>query len=105
MPQIVQRVAAKRDLTRHFVWFAEEAGIEVARRFQKSAEKSFHDLAAMPRMGPLKRARREVRRCAHVACGRLRQLSHFLPPTQRRGRNRASHSCEAGLPTRSRVNV
>ena len=102
---IVKRLAAKRDLTQHFVWFAEQAGIEVARRFQKSAEKTFHDLAAMPRMGPLQSARREVRRRAHVACGRLRQPFHFLPPTQRRGCNRASHSCDAGLPTRSSANV
>src|SRR5713101_3497914 len=54
MAHIIKRVAAKRDLTQHFVWFAEEAGIEVARHFLKSAEKSFHDLAEMPRMGPLK---------------------------------------------------
>jgi toxin ParE1/3/4 len=51
MPHIIKRAAAKRDLTQHFVWFAEEAGIEVARRFLKSAEKSFHNLAEMPRMG------------------------------------------------------
>jgi plasmid stabilization system protein ParE len=41
-------------LTQHFVWFAEEASIEIARSFRESAEKSFHDLAESPRMGPLK---------------------------------------------------
>ena len=54
MPRIIKRLAAKRELTQHFVWFAEEAGLEVARRFLKSAEKSFQDLAEMPGMGPLK---------------------------------------------------
>ena len=53
MPRIVKRLAAKRDLTQHFVWFAEEAGTGLARRFLH-AEKSFQDLAEMPRMGPLK---------------------------------------------------
>jgi toxin ParE1/3/4 len=54
MRRIVKRPAAKRDLTQHFVWFAEEANLEVARRFLQAAERSFLDLAAMPRMGPLK---------------------------------------------------
>jgi toxin ParE1/3/4 len=54
MRRIVKRPAAKRDLTQHFVWFAEEANFEVARRFLQASEKSFQDLAAMPRMGPLK---------------------------------------------------
>jgi toxin ParE1/3/4 len=54
MPRVVKRLAAKRDLTQHFVWFAEEANFEVARRFLQAADKSFQDLAAMPRMGPLK---------------------------------------------------
>ena len=54
MRRIVKRPAAKRDLTQHFVWFAEQANLEVARRFLQAAEKSFQDLAAMPRMGPLK---------------------------------------------------
>ena len=54
MARILKRLAAKRDLTQHFVWFAEEAGLEVARRFRHAAEQSFQDLAEMPRMGPLK---------------------------------------------------
>ena len=54
MPRIIKRLAAKRDLTLHFVWFAEQAGVEVARRYQRAAEKAFQNLAKMPRMGPLK---------------------------------------------------
>jgi toxin ParE1/3/4 len=71
MRRVVKRLAAKRDLTQHFVWFAEQANFEVARRFLQAAERSFQDLAAMPRMGPLKAASRKVRRRAHVASGRL----------------------------------
>jgi toxin ParE1/3/4 len=54
MPRVAKRLAAKRDLTRHFVWFAEEVSTELARRFLHAAEKSFRDLAEMPKMGPLK---------------------------------------------------
>lgn len=54
MSRIVKRLAAKRDLTQHFVWLAEEASTDLARRFLRAAEKSFQDLAEMPRMGPLK---------------------------------------------------
>ncbi len=54
MARIITRPAAKRDLTLHFVWLAEQAGVEVARRFRQAAEKSFQDLAEMPRMRPLK---------------------------------------------------
>lgn len=56
MGRIHKRLAAKRDLTQHFVWFAEEASAELAHRFLLAAEKSFQDLAEMPRMGPLKNA-------------------------------------------------
>jgi toxin ParE1/3/4 len=54
MRRIVKRLAAKRDLTQHFVWFAEGASTELAQRFLQAAEKSFQDLAGMPKMGPLK---------------------------------------------------
>jgi plasmid stabilization system protein ParE len=69
MRRIVKRPAAKRDLTQHFVWFAEEANFEVARRFLQAAEKSFQDLAAMPRMGPLKvHPSRKIRGESSRAC-------------------------------------
>jgi len=54
MPRIVKRPSAKRDLTLHFVWFAEQTGIEVAQRFRRAAEAAFQALAEMPGMGPLK---------------------------------------------------
>jgi plasmid stabilization system protein ParE len=54
MPRIVLRPAAKRDLVLHFAWLADQAGVEVARRFLRAAESSFQDLVAMPAMGPVK---------------------------------------------------
>jgi toxin ParE1/3/4 len=54
MPRIVRRPAAKRDLVLQFAWFADQAGVEVARRFLRAAESSFRDLAEMPAMGPVK---------------------------------------------------
>jgi plasmid stabilization system protein ParE len=54
MARIIKRAAAVRDLTYIFVWPAEQAGVETGRRFLRSAEKAFRELAAMPRMAPLK---------------------------------------------------
>ena len=51
MPAVTQREAARRDLVEHFVYLAEEAGLEVADRFLAHAEASFNDLAQQPRMG------------------------------------------------------
>ena len=50
MSLIIKRVAAKRDLVTHFAALA-EGSVEAARRFLSAAEKSFEDLAAMPKMG------------------------------------------------------
>jgi toxin ParE1/3/4 len=55
MPLILKRLAAKRDLVVHFAALA-EGSVEAARRFRDAAEKSFGDLAAMPRMGAPRRA-------------------------------------------------
>src|SRR5437879_768343 len=54
MPRIVRRAAAKRDLVLQFAWLAGQAGVDVARRFLRAAERSFRDLAEMPAMGPVK---------------------------------------------------
>ncbi len=50
-PVVRQRAAAKLDLVDHFVYLAETAGQDVADCFLSNAEKSFADLAKMPRMG------------------------------------------------------
>ena len=51
MPMVTKREAARRDLVEHFVYLAEEAGLDVAERFLANAEASFNDLAQQPKMG------------------------------------------------------
>ena len=45
MPTVTQREAARRDLVEHFVYLAENAGLDVAERFLSNAEASFTELA------------------------------------------------------------
>ena len=51
MPKVYQRAAARRDLVEHFVYLAENAGLETAERFLTNAEASFDDLSGQPLMG------------------------------------------------------
>jgi plasmid stabilization system protein ParE len=51
MPVVVTRPAAKRDLILYFAAIA-EGSLESAQRFRHAAEKSFQDLARMPRWRP-----------------------------------------------------
>ena len=48
---IHKRARAKRDLVEHFVYLAEQAGIETAERFLLNADRSFGDLSRHPGMG------------------------------------------------------
>ena len=50
MPSAQIREAARRDLVDHFVYLAENAGMEVAAHFLEPAESSFGDLAGQPLM-------------------------------------------------------
>ena len=58
MRRAVKREAAKRDLLRHFVYLAENATPEVARRFKEAARKTFSKLAETPGMGAPGKVRR-----------------------------------------------
>jgi toxin ParE1/3/4 len=51
MARVIKRVAAKRDLTDHFVFLGENASVDVARRFLHAANVSFQALAQMPELG------------------------------------------------------
>lgn len=53
MPKVYQRTAARRDLVEHFVYLAENVGLETAERFLTNAEASFKDLAGRPMVGAL----------------------------------------------------
>ena len=52
MARVIKRVAAKRDLTDHFVFLGENASVEVARRFLHACNVSFQALAQMPELAP-----------------------------------------------------
>jgi toxin ParE1/3/4 len=49
--RVITRVAAKRDLTDHFVFLGDNASVDVARRFLHASNVSFQVLARMPEMG------------------------------------------------------
>jgi toxin ParE1/3/4 len=51
MPKVYRRAAAGRDLIEHFVYLAENAGLEIAERFLANAEATFDDLAGQPMIG------------------------------------------------------
>jgi toxin ParE1/3/4 len=48
---IQKREAAKRDLTEQFIWYAENAGIEVAERFLSAVDATLAQVSQMPRIG------------------------------------------------------
>ncbi len=51
MAQVRKHAAAKRDLVEHFVYLAENAGLDTAERFILQVEKSFADLGRHPSLG------------------------------------------------------
>ena len=51
MPSVRQRAAARRDLVEHFIYLAENAGLDTAERFLANAEATFNNLAGQPMIG------------------------------------------------------
>ena len=51
MARVLKRLSAKRDLTDHFVFLAENASIDVARRFLQAVNASLLELSQMPEIG------------------------------------------------------
>ena len=51
MARILKREAAKRDFIGQWLWYAENASIEVADRFLEAADKTLQQLATMPESG------------------------------------------------------
>jgi toxin ParE1/3/4 len=51
MALVLKREAAKRDLIMHFVYLAENASLDVARRFKDAARDTFMELSNMPEIG------------------------------------------------------
>jgi toxin ParE1/3/4 len=52
MPHLRKRAAAKQDLIEHFVYLAENAGVETADRFLACVNDSLKTLEAHPDIGP-----------------------------------------------------
>jgi toxin ParE1/3/4 len=52
MARVRKREAAKRDLIQQWVWYAENAGIEVADRFIEATDSTLRILALQPESGP-----------------------------------------------------
>ena len=50
MARAVQRPAARRDFIIHYVYLAENAGLDVAKRFRRAVEAAYTQLAEMPGM-------------------------------------------------------
>lgn len=83
MGRVIKRVAAKRDLTDHFVFLGENASVDVAHRFLHSSNLSFQALAQMPELGA-QRSFRNPRFSSVRACpvkGFERYLIFYRPLT------------------------
>ncbi len=76
MPRIIQRPAARRDLIGHFVFIAGTANEETARGFLESAERTFEELAKMPKMGVSRSFRNP--NFADVRMWRVKSFEKFL---------------------------
>lgn len=76
MLHIAQREAARRDLVEHYVYLAEEAGLDTAERFLSNTEVTFNLLAAQPHIGaPLSLSRPEL---AGLRKWRVDEFDNFL---------------------------
>jgi toxin ParE1/3/4 len=51
MARVLKREAAKRDLIQQWVWYAENANIEVADRFLRAADSTLNLLSTQPESG------------------------------------------------------
>jgi toxin ParE1/3/4 len=51
MARVLKREIAKRDLIRHFVYLAESASLETARRFKEATRRTLIQLSQAPEIG------------------------------------------------------
>ena len=51
MPRVVQRPAARQDFIIHYAYLTGNAGLDTARRFREAVERTYTELARMPKMG------------------------------------------------------
>lgn len=82
MARVLKREAARRDLIAQWVWYAENAGIEVADRFLAAVESTATTLARQPEIGiplPLKKAALRGMRRFPVSDGFEKILIFYFP--------------------------
>lgn len=70
----IVRPAARRDLTRHFAYIAENGSLDAARRFLARARQTFLELAQTPHLG----APRKSRKFPALRMWRVRQFEKYL---------------------------
>ena len=74
--EVYKRAAARRDLVQHFVYLAENVGLDTADRFLTNVEHCFTELAQQPKMGsPLTLKRLEL---AGMRKWRVPDFENFL---------------------------
>jgi toxin ParE1/3/4 len=76
MAQAVRRPAARRDFINHYVYLAENASLETAKRFRNAVEATYLDLAKMPHMGSPGKIR--AGKHAGVRLWRVRDFENYL---------------------------
>ena len=76
MARAVQRPAARRDFIAHYVYLAENAGLDVAKRFRIAVEKTYAELAETPGMGTPGKVRQGKH--AGVRLWRVRDFEQYL---------------------------
>lgn len=76
MARAVQRPAARRDFIIHYVYLAEHASIETAKRFRAAVEKTYADLAETPGMGTPRKVR--WGKYAGIRLWRVRDFEEYL---------------------------
>ncbi|GMV93645.1 MAG: hypothetical protein AMXMBFR82_34230 [Candidatus Hydrogenedentota bacterium] len=74
--KVVRRVEAKRDLIKHYVYLAEHADLETARRFLRATEEAFLLLAELPELGASRQFRN--RQLAEVRMWPVKGFRKFL---------------------------
>ena len=82
MARIIKREAAKRDLIERWVWYAENATIEIADRFLLAVDRTLSDLATHPLSGQIVLSRKpELKgtRRTFVRDGFDKTLIFYLP--------------------------
>lgn len=76
MAGAIQRTAARRDFITHFAYLAENAGVEVAKRFRNAVENTFAELARTPGMGTPGKVRQGKH--AGISLWRVRGFETYL---------------------------